>query len=365
MDKVLLNHLAIILLDSYEGLEYKHKAAVLSLYGAAGDIFSDVDGAANYIEENLGASAANTIRRSFNIEQAQNAAARLEKRGVTALAFTDDGYPTDILNFPLYPLVLYCKGNIKLLKAKRKFAIVGSRKTLGFALKTTEAISKELSENGVVIVTGSALGGDRSALLGAIKSGNVISVLAHGHDHLYPESNRSLIEDVEESGLVISEYPPETAPAAWRYPVRNRIIAALGDGLLVASGNMESGTRHTAKYAEAYSKSIYAYPYSLGEMSGEICNLLIKLGKAALVETVEDVALGEGINLEDRKAVDLTEKEAEVLSAIDGKITVDELCIKTGRKAFELIPILSMLEIKGVISKENGNSYVALTRKNR
>ena len=189
--------------------------------------------------------------------------------------------------------------------------------------------------------------------------------MAHGTDHIYPESNRSLIEEVMKNGLVISEYPPETPPNAWRYPIRNRIIAALGDGLLVASGSMESGTRHTAKYAEAYSKRLYAFPYSLGESSGEICNLLIKIGKASLVENAEDIALGEGFTLDGAKLPELTEREKELLFAIDGKITVDDLCIKTGKKAFEVIPILSMLEIKGVVAKEAGNSYVALVKLNK
>jgi len=362
MDNRTKDRLAIILLDSYEGLEYKHKASVLSLYKNAGDIFDDVSLAVEYIANNLGASAANTIERSFNFSQAEYILNKLNKKNVTVITCKDEEYPSYILNYPLYPLALYAKGNIGLLKADRKFSIVGSRKTMPFALKATESIARTLSENSVVIVTGSALGGDRSAILGSVKSGNVISVLAHGTDHIYPESNRSLIEKVEETGLVISEYPPETPPAAWRYPIRNRIIAALGDGLLVSSGSTESGTRHTAKFAEAYSKRIYAFPYSLGETSGEICNLLIKLGKASLVENAEDIALCEGIRLKDGQTIELTERERELLSAIDGKITVDELCIKTGKKAFEIIPLLSMLEIKGVVAKENGNSYVAIIK---
>lgn len=359
------NRMAIILLDSYEGLEYKHKVTVLSKYKNPGEMFDDIGFAANYVRETLGGSAANTISRSFTFSQAEYVTAKIDKRGVKTITYLDEEYPEEILNYPLYPLVLYAIGNVGLLKAKRKFSIVGSRKTLSFALKTTEAIARTLAENSVVIVTGSALGGDRSAIVGAIKTGNIISVLAHGSDHVYPESNRSLIEEVMKRGLVISEYPPETPPAAWRYPVRNRIIAALGDGLLVSSGSMESGTRHTAKYAEAYSKRLYAFPYSLGESSGEICNLLIKIGKASLTENADDIALGEGFKLDGAKTPELTEREKLLLMAIDGKITVDDLCIKIGKKAYEILPVLSMLEIKGVVARESGNSYVALIKLNQ
>jgi len=362
MDKKELNRIAIILLDSYEGLEYKHKASILSLYDSAGEIFEDCSAAVGYILNNLGESAANTVKQSFNLTQAEYVVDRIRDRGVKALTFEDDEYPKYLINYPLYPLVLYSIGNTALLNSPRKLSIVGSRKTLPFVLKNTEKISREFAENSVTIVTGSAVGGDRSAITGAIKTGKVISVLAHGSDHIYPECNRSLIEQVMENGLVVSEYPPETPSAAWRYPVRNRIIAALGDGLLVASGSMESGTRYTAKYAEAYSKRLYAFPYSLGEKSGEICNLLIKLGKASLVENSDDIAYCEGISLEGEKVPELSERERELLSAIEGKMTVDELCVKTGKKAFEIIPVLSMLEIKGVVSKETGNAYVALIK---
>ena len=184
------NRTAIILLDSYEGLEYRHKAAILAKYEKPGDMFDDISFAEKYIDENLGASAANTIKRSFTFAQAEYVIGKIDKKGVRTITYFDDEYPKYILNYPLYPLVLYAIGNIDLLKAKRKFSIVGSRKTLAFALKTTEAISRSLAENSVVIVTGSALGGDRSAITGAIKTGNIISVLAHGTDHIYPEINR-------------------------------------------------------------------------------------------------------------------------------------------------------------------------------
>ena len=357
------DELAVIVLDSYDGLEYKHKIAILGLYKNAGDIFNCCDKAVCYAQEKIDERAANTLKNSLNWEYARFVLEKLEKRAVKAITYLSEDYPKHMLNYPTYPLVLYAIGNAKLLNAERKIAIVGSRKTLPFVLRETEDIACALSESGAVIVSGSAVGGDRSALLGAVDSGNVISVLAHGSDYVYPQSNRTLVEKVAKNGLVISEYPPETASAPWRFPMRNRIIAALSNAVLIVSGSEDSGTKYTAKFAEAYSKRVYAFPYSLKESSGEICNLLIKLNKAQLVLNAQDLAENEGIELCcDNPEQSFEPDELEVLKAIDNSTHVDQICIKTGKKVFELMPILSMLEIKGAICRESGNCYTLMIK---
>ncbi len=364
MKNYTLSELAVILLDCYEGFEYKHKKAILDLYkGKEETLFENFEPAHSYVLTNVGDSAANTLKKSFNLDFAEDIANKLKKKNVTAITFISKEYPENFLNYPVFPLILYAKGDISLLSENKKFAIVGSRKTLPFVLRATEKISETLADNGYIIVTGSAVGGDRSAILGAVKSGKIISVLANGLDFVYPESNRALVEKIAEKGLVISEYPPETPSAPWRFPMRNRIIAALGDALLVASGSIDSGTRHTAKFAEAYSKRIYAFPYSIGESCGEICNLLIKLDKAKLIENAEDIALSEGFEIV-KCSIDLTDDEKIILSAIDGQITPDKIAEKTGKKIYEVMPVLSMLEIKGAVSKAAGNMYTALIKLN-
>ncbi len=361
MKEYSLNELAVILLDGYEGFEYKHKASILGLYKNAEDIFFDNSLAVEYARNNIGDTVANTLSHSLNRDFAFSIKERLDKKGVSVITYNNSEYPRNLLNYPLYPLAFYAKGNLDLLKSEKMFGVVGSRKTMPFVLRTIEGICEDLTDNGYVIVTGSAVGGDRSAIIGALKSGKIISVLAHGSDYIYPESNRSLIQKVSENGLIISEYPPETPSAPWRFPMRNRIIAALSGSVLIASGSMTSGTRYTAKFAEAYSKNIYAFPYSLGEKSGEICNLLLKLGKAHLIENSEDIALCEGFELKE-KNIDLTQDELKVLRAIDGQSTIDFICEQSGLKAYEVMPVLSMLEIKKAVAKGVGNTYTALIK---
>ena len=357
------DELAVILLDFYDGLEYKHKWGIISLYESIGDIFANPQKMLDYIEKAVSKSAAVTVKNSILGEDYHSfVLKKLKSRSITAVTFLSEEYPQLFKNLPSFPLVIYAKGNLELLKAEKTLGIVGSRKTLPFVLKAGEEIAKELAESGVVIVSGSAVGGDRAALIGALESGNIISVLASGHDFVSPQSNRDLVQKIANKGLVISEYPPETASAPWRFPMRNRLISALSDGVLILSGSSDSGTRHTAKFAEAYSKRIYAIPYSLGERSGEICNMLIKMGKAQLVENSLDIATAEGIELNSYALPDLDEEELYLLSAMDGTTHIDIIALKTGRKAFEIMATLSMMEIKGVVAKGANNTYTPLVK---
>ena len=357
------DELALILLDSYEGLEYKHKSAVISLYKNVGDLFEDPRKFIDYVKEKVGEGESLTVKGSLNSKDYLNYLIKnLADRNILAITCLSEDYPEIFANLPSKPLIIYAKGNIKLLNANKTFGIVGSRKTLPFVLKAGENIAKELSSNGIVIISGSAVGGDRCALLGALESGNVISILASGHDFVSPQSNRDLVQKISQKGLVISEYPPNVCSAPWRFPMRNRLISALSNSVLFLSGQMESGTRYTAKFAEAYSKTMYAIPYSLGEKSGEICNLLIKLGKAQLVETAEDIAESENIVLKEEIEVDLDDDEIEILSAMEGSMHVDQIALNLGKKTYEIMPILSMLEIKGVVAKGANNIYTAIIK---
>lgn len=346
------DELAIIIIDSFPSLEYKHKNAIITSYEKPSGVFKNPEPAVKYLKANLGEAAANTFLHSLSGDAyTKFVLDLLKEKGVTAITYLSKKYPESLLPLPLRPLILYCKGNLSLLDQEPKIAVVGSRKTLPFVLKKCESICRDLAESGAVIVTGSAVGGDRSALLGSLESGNVISVLAHGLDYVYPQSNRELIEKVAEKGLIISEYSPEVQSAPWRFPMRNRIIAGLGQATFIVSGNMQSGTRYTAKFSEAYSRRMYAFPYSIGESSGEICNLLIKLNKASLVEDTEDIALGENITLNAESEVELEGDEAIIYSVLEGECAVNELCEKTGKKVHELLSVLSMLEIKGLVAR--------------
>ena len=283
--------------------------------------------------------------------------AGLEKHQTVCVTLYSEGYPQLLKQTDIPPLVLYCNGNTGLLKKEKTFAIVGSRKCLPYAIELAKDFSGKIAKGGAVVVTGSAGGADKAAIDGAVESGNLISVIAGGIGHIYPEYNKTAILKVAETGLVVSEQSPDCAVKPWMFPVRNRIIAGLSKGVLIVGGDRESGARHTANYAADYGREVFAFPYSIGIKSGELNNELIKSG-CNLCDDINDIFdfLKIKENTEDK--ISLKGDEAVIYAAIkDGFDDVNKLVLKTDKKMFELAPILSSLEIEGLIVKMAGNKY--------
>ncbi len=350
---------AVAFLDGLVNLEYKHKAAILELYDNPADIFKNIDLAVDYLEDNLSRAAANTFFEAINSGATDEIIDALNRDGVTPVTIFDDNYPTRLKYLDYRPLCLYAKGDLSLLNSDKTVGIVGSRKTLPEYAALTKNVSECLSGAGVTVVTGVAFGADKAAIQGALNSGKIICVTASGFNYLKSEANRDLIEKVIENGLCITEYPPSVPPLAYHYPVRNRIIAGLSDGVLIAGGDRKSGARHTADYALDYGVDVMAFPYAVGVTGGELCNSLIKDG-AHLVETSKDVAEVLGVELKNDKndTITLSDKEKSVYDIIaGGSGNADEILLKTGFKVYELTPILTMLELKGLILKGAGGEY--------
>ena len=354
------SELCYIWLDSFLGLEYKHKQEIYNYIDGKHNIKNIIESAREYIINEVGESIFNTIKNSATDSYLEYILKGLEDRGVVAVTMASTDYPDFLRETSIPPLVLYTKGDRSLLKAKT-FAIVGSRKSLPLSLKLAENYTKELIDAGYAIVTGIAEGVDCAVLKTAVENnGKVISVIAGGFDNVYPKSNQDLLNKVVESGLAISEYPPQTVPKPYQFPVRNRIIAGLATGVLIVSGAMKSGTLYTAEYAEEYGKDLFVIPYSAGVSSGAGCNDLIKRG-AHLTDTPEDILNFYG-QIKEQKQEDFSDAEREVLKALsDGEKHIEKLSVALKKNAYEITPILSILEIKGIVVK-SGNVY-GLTRK--
>lgn len=356
MKKYTQEELCLIWLDSFIGLEYKHKQQLYKYIEGKANIKALIEGCKDYIMSNVGEKEYNTLLTSANKVYLDYVLDGLNARQINAITIYSEAYPEKLLNTEIPPLVLYAQGDERLL-TEQSFAIVGSRRSLPNQLAHAKFFAESISSAGFTIVTGIAEGVDSAVINATLdKNGKVISVIAGGIDNVYPSANKKLVERIAKTGLVISEHPPEVVPKPYHFPVRNRIIAGLSDGTLVVSGDIKSGTIYTAEYAEEYGRQVFAIPYNIGIESGAGCNELIKRG-AVLVDSPDDVLNFFGKNL-DALAVEITDEERDVLSVLsNGSKHVEQISKELDCSVFKVSATISMLEIKGLIVKDGYNIY--------
>ncbi len=361
MAKYTNSELCLIWLDSIIDLDYKHKKELYNLINGKAGIKEVLESNSDQIVNLVGKGHFKTLVESANGSYLSYVTEELSKSLITAITVESDDYPESLLQTPFAPLVLYAKGDISLLNSDC-FAMVGSRKSLPLSISLAQDFAKQISKAGMTLVTGIAEGVDESVIKSALsQSGKVISVLGGGFDNIYPASNSSLVDKIIESGLVITEYPPQVKPMPHHFPVRNRIIAGLSKGTLIVSGGIKSGTQHTASYAVEYSRDLFAIPYSVGISSGEGCNELIKKG-ALLCDKPSDILSFYGISEKASPKIELDEGQKAIVRVLaDGQMHVEQISKKLNKQVFEILPAISVLEIMGVVSK-NGVNVFGLTK---
>ena len=208
---------------------------------------------------------------------------------IKIISIYDEEYPLFLKNTFQPPWLLYAKGEISLLHRDFLLAVVGSREATSYGKKATDHLIPGLIDSEAVIVSGLAKGIDTYAHLAAIRGGGrTIGVIAGGFSHLYPRENIPLAHYMMEKELVISEYPPETRPERWQFPLRNRIIAGISRGTLVIEARKRSGSFITADTSLNEGREVFAVPGNIFAESSAGTNQLLKMG-AKLVNVPEDI----------------------------------------------------------------------------
>lgn len=209
----------------------------------------------------------------------------IDNAGAIIITYKDSFYP-ELLRFTdTFPLVLTCKGNIRLLENKRKVSIVGSRNTSINNFNFTKRIAKEVSSYGYTVVSGLAKGIDSAAHIGSIENGT-IAVLGSGIDVIYPTENKYLYQEIiNKNGLIISEFPMHTSPKPENFPIRNRIIAGLSRGIIVMEAGRISGTMHTVNQANRYGREVMVFPGNPYDDKFAGSNKLLQDGATMVLDT--------------------------------------------------------------------------------
>ena len=269
-------------------------------------------------------------------------------------------------------------------------SIVGARNATIKGRKTASRIAYELTNNGIMIVSGMARGIDAASHKGAMyaqeQNGATIAVLGTGVDVAYPQENTELYRQIVKQGVVISEFPLGTQPQSNNFPRRNRIVAALSLGTLVIEATLHSGSLITAKLALEQGKDIFAVPGTPDDPRAAGPNRLIKDG-AVLVENSDDilqvlcanntmelkaqmalplaephpVKISPPLSIAENKPATTIEQNAKIIDYLDYEgITVDEVIRASGKDAAEIAMALLELELDGKIVRQPGDKVALL-----
>lgn len=187
-----------------------------------------------------------------------------EKHTISPILYTNPYYPSKLLNLYDPPAVLYAKGDVNLLQNDKKIAIIGSREASKYSKSSIEQILPPLIQENFVIVSGLAKGADTLAHEITMKyGGKTIAVLGTGFFHMYPKQNVDLAYKMAKTQLLVTEYPPYITPKKWNFPMRNRIISGLSQGVVITEAKAKSGTVSTMEHALENGKEIFAIPGSI------------------------------------------------------------------------------------------------------
>lgn len=300
----------------------------------------------------------------------------LQRRGGRLITPDDDEWPT--LAFAGFggvpvrdkpqgrpPLALWAIGPVRLDGvAERSAAIVGTRAATAYGEHVAAELSAGLVERDVAVVSGGAYGIDGAAHRAALAAeGITVAVLAGGLDVLYPAGHSALLHRISQEGLLVTEYPPGVRPARHRFLTRNRLVAALSGATVVVEAALRSGAASTAAWARALGRVVCAVPGPITSMASAGCHALVRSGAELVTradEIVEIVGRAGEFAEDPARPIDvldaLSDAELQVYEALPGRgvRTADEIAVAAGLPAAGVLGPLAMLEIAGLVQRDEG-----------
>lgn len=357
-------------LTSVPGVGNASQRQLLACFGLPQSIFCAGIGQIAVV---IGAEKAELLLRHDSRETVAAALEWASQEGNHIVTLADTDYPQLLLETADPPTLLYVKGRLALLN-QPALAIVGSRNASAQGLRDAEAFAGSLSQAGLTIVSGQALGIDAAAHRGALAAGgDTIAIIGTGADRIYPARNRTLALEIAERGAIISEFPLGTMANVANFPRRNRLIAGMCRGCLVVEAAPASGSLITARLAGEQGREVLAMPGSIHSPMAKGCHQLIKQG-AKLVESAQDVLEELGLPPSPPPCLAAApesstaaspatppDDSARVIAALGhAPCDADSLALRSGLTAEALCAILTTLELAGTIASLPGGRYQRL-----
>ena len=306
-----------------------------------------------------------TLFSQRSLDTAKRVQEQMRRSGIDLLTYDDPFFPSYINKFPSLAAVLYYRG--KLRTTKSCIGIVGSRRCTSYGKEVAAEAAAFLGQVGITVVSGMAKGIDSYAHTACIKSGGyTLAFVANGVDICYPTEHQTLLEEITENGAVISSYPPGTRPRQEYFPLRNKLLAAWVDKLLVVEAAVRSGALITAEYAMEYKRKVLAVPNSIYSPESVGTNRLllsgaeVYLGINQLIENNCEMEITNTTAKESNKNTLVTEQnermstpvnlqEKTILDRLDQLQDISSLLDVCSGDLSALIDLLCQMEIEGKV----------------
>lgn len=353
-------------LASIPGIGCRKIQSLLSVFGSPEEVFKAERNALEQISL-LRAKDMDRLIASRDQERIKRQWESLGRKDILFTCVTHPDYPTKLRHIADPPYALYYKGSLPAGHIPA-IAVVGARNASHAGMETAKQIGRELAENGIAVVSGLARGIDITAQKGVltVAGGRTYGVLGCGIDRCYPDNHIESYMLMQENGGVISEFCPGMPPYPGNFPMRNRIISGLADGILVIEAGEKSGSLITAELGLEQGKDVFVVPGGIYDPSYKGSNRLIKNG-AFLVTQTRDILDGLGIFLDEDASA--RKKKCEVMLETSEKIVysylglepihISELVRMSGLPVQRIMQLVLSLEMKGVI-RQIGNQYYAI-----
>lgn len=358
---------AWICFSTFIGIGPQRFKLLLSYFGSAKEAWEAP--ISKYLEIGFSQKLASSFERHRKSFDLGNYLKQLSIFHVSTCLLTDKEYPQRLKTIEDAPFLLYFRARseqgVALFNLNElsdvSIAVVGTRKMSAYGKDVTQKFVQELSDAGLTIISGLALGIDSVAHTTSIEcSGKTIAVLGNGLDTIYPSQNSGLARSIlNQGGAVVSEFPLGYPAMPHNFPTRNRIVSGMSLAVLVIEGTEKSGTLLTASNAASQGREVFAIPGSITSQTSQAPHNLIKSG-AKLVTQVEDILDELEIrtkNMQHRakKVLPYNPEEEKIMAAIDREAQdFDSLVTIVGLTSSNLLSLLTLMELKGMVRSVGG-----------
>ncbi len=347
-------------LTGIQGIGIKTQKKLLSFFDDASGVY---DASYNELARVVSSEKAEKIAANKSLTVAEELYERYAERNIKIIYPGHEYYPEKLLHIYDYPELLFVKGNPECIKMAG-IAVVGSRNPTVYGSETAAYFASCLAGEDICTISGLARGIDSAAHKGAIDGGGkTVAVLGCGINVTYPAENAELYAEIEKNGAIVSEYGFDVKPLPGQFPMRNRIISGISDGVLVVEARKKSGSLITADYALEQGRQVYALPGRIFDLCAEGTNNLIKQG-AMCVTNPSDIIFDmygreEENNIFENEEINLTEEEKNINSHIGLEpVFIDEIIAKSECEIVKTISILYWLLDKGFIKQPADGYYI-------